>query len=101
MLQTSHARFKSGNIDKQVSNVIRNRMNINDIDFSTITDYLILIIFILTLINESKTDIKHLIKEYAETVEKLHCQVPSSVFNQIMRTDYKSKLNCLKKIFNL
>ena len=94
-------RFKSGNIDKQVSNVIRNRMNINDIDFSTITDYLILIIFILTLINERKTDIKHLIKEYAEIVEKLHSQVPSSVFNQIMRTDYKSKLNCLKKIFNL
>jgi len=76
-------------------------MNISGIDFSTITDYLILLIFVLTLINENKTDIKHLIKEYAETVEKLHSQVPSSVFNQIMRTDYKSKLSCLKTIFNL
>ena len=94
-------RFKSGNIDKQISNVIHNRLNIDNVDFTTITDYLILIVFILTLIDESKTDIKYLIKRYQEIVEKLYNQIPNHVFNQIMNTDYKNKLKNLKKTFTL
>jgi abortive infection bacteriophage resistance protein len=90
-------RFKTGHIDKQVSNAITNRMSVKNVNFSTITDYLILLVYILDLIGESKTEIKHLIKEYSDIINKLYTQIPNSVFHQIMNTDYHQKINNLIK----
>ncbi len=89
-------RFKTGHIDRQVSNAIMNRMLVKSVNFSTITDYVILLVYILDLIGENKTEIKHLIKEYSDIVNKLYTQIPSREFHQIMSTDYQKKLNNLK-----
>ena len=43
-------RFKTGNIDNQVSNAISNVTGVKDISFGTITDYLVLLIYQLKLI---------------------------------------------------
>lgn len=72
-------------------------MGVKNISFTTITDYLILIIFVLELIGESKTEYKRLIKDYSETVERLHSLIPNNTFNQIMSTDFRNKLDELKK----
>lgn len=90
-------RFCTGNINKQVSRAITNATGVLGITFETITDYLILIVYLLTLLKVSKSDIRRLISSFVECVEKLRKAVPISIFNQIITTDSNTKILTLKK----
>ena len=90
-------RFKKGEIHKQVSNAISNATDINNISFDTITDYLILIIYQLKLLKFSKTELKRIISEFENAVEKLRNSIPINYFNQIIYTDNNNKIKKLKK----
>ena len=89
-------RFRTGNIDKQVSNAILNASGVSNVNFTTITDYLVLIIYIMKLLGETKTEMKRVISGYTDIVEKLRTQIPISVFNQIIYTDNNVKIKALK-----
>lgn len=89
-------RFRTGNIDKQVSNAILNATRVSNVNFTTITDYLVLIIYIMKLLGETKTEMKRVISGYTDIVEKLRTQIPISVFNQIIYTDNNAKIKALK-----
>ena len=89
-------RFKTSSIDKQVSNAICNVSSIGPLTFETITDWLILVIYILKLLKVTKTEMKRLIASYDEAVEKLHSSVTTSVFNQIIHTDNHTKISKLR-----
>ena len=89
-------RFRTGNIDKQVSNAILNATRVSNVNFTTITDYLVLIIYIMKLLGETKTEMKRVISGYTDIVEKLRTQIPISVFNQIIYTDNNVKIKALK-----
>ena len=89
-------RFRTGNIDKQVSNAILNATRVSNVNFTTITDYLVLIIYIMKLLGETKTEMKRVINGYTDIVEKLRTQIPISVFNQIIYTDNNAKIKALK-----
>ena len=64
--------------------------------FDTITDYLVLIIYQQKLLGASKTDMKRLISDYVDCVEKLRQSIPITVFNQIIYTDNKQKIGKLR-----
>lgn len=81
------ARFRSSNIGKQVGNAILNASTINCSSFDTITDWIVLIVYQLKLLHTTKTELKHLISEYEEAVEKFRNSVPTSIFNQIIHTN--------------
>lgn len=93
-------RFRTNNIHKQISNVIHNVTGINDIKFNTITDYIILIIFELKLLKLTKTEMKQVVSNYESIVENLRRNVPAHIFNQIVHTDSKDKLDQLKKFIS-
>lgn len=90
------ARFKTGNIDNQVSNAISNATGVKGITFGTITDYLVLLIYQLKLIHISKTELRRLISGFSEAQERLRSAVPTSVYNQIIHTDNNRKIQALK-----
>ena len=90
-------RFKSNNIDKQVSSAIANATGVSGLSFETITDYLVLLIYQMKLIGVTKTELKKVISGFSDTVEKLRNSIPISIFNQIIHTDYNSKIAALKK----
>ena len=90
-------RFQTGSIDKQVSNSIYNVTGVSGVSFETISDYLVLVIYLLSLLKMSKNDMKRLITSYVECTEKLRKAIPTSVFNQIIRTDNNAKIAALKK----
>lgn len=89
-------RFRSGKIDKQVSNAIANAIGIKGITFETITDYLILLIYQLKLLKVSKTEMKKMISEFEDIVEKLRISIPANIFAQIIHTDNHFKIQQLK-----
>lgn len=90
-------RFRTGHIDKQVGNAISNASGVKDISFETITDYLILLIYQLKLLEVPKTDMKRLIADFENALERLRNNIPISIFNQIIHTDNSSKIAQLKK----
>lgn len=90
-------RFKKSNIDKQVSNAITNATGVTNITFDTITDYLVLIVYQLSLIHVSKNELRKLISAFAECTERLRKEIPISIYNQIILTDSNVKISALKK----
>jgi len=90
-------RFKNSNIGKQLSSTLKSELGIENITFKTITDYLILIVYLLMLFRLPKPDIKKLISNYEDTVEKLRNNIPTSIFHQIVHTDSSNKIKLLNK----
>lgn len=90
-------RFKSGNIDRQVKHAIENATGVTGLNFVTITDYLILIIYQLKLFHVTKTEMKRMIACFDSIVEQLRNSVPTNIFNQIIHTDNNAKIVQLKK----
>lgn len=89
-------RFKTNQIDNQISNVISNITGIKNLTFQTITDYVILIVYILKLIKSTKSDINRIIQKYTKIVENFRAKIPISPFNQIIYTDNNIKIQSLK-----
>lgn len=90
------ARFKTSNIDNQVNNAILNVSSIGPLSFDTITDWIVLIIYILKLLKVSKTEMKRVITSFEDSVERLRSNVSTSIFTQIIHTDHQAKINALK-----
>ncbi|MGO4997312.1 Abi family protein [Oribacterium sp. Sow4_G1_1] len=89
-------RFKTGSIDKQISNAISNATSVSGITFDTITDYLVLLTYQLKLIGISKTELRRLIAGFSDAQEKLRSAIPASTYNQIIHTDNNRKIQALK-----
>lgn len=91
------ARFKTGEIDKQVSNAISNETGCRNITFDTITDYLVLLIYQLKHINSNKNELMAVISSFKKETEKLRKLIPISIFNQIIYTDNNAKIKKLER----
>lgn len=90
-------RFRTGNIDRQVSSAISNATKVSGLSFETITDYLVLVVYQLKLLHVSKNELKRLITGFEDIAEKLRSNIPTSIFNQIIHTDNNAKIATLKK----
>ena len=91
------ARFRTSNIDKQVRNAISNATGVLNLNFDTVTDYLVLIVYQLSLFKMSKNDMKRLISSFEECTERLRVAIPFKVYSQIIRTDNNAKIAALRK----
>ena len=90
-------RFRTGSIDNQVKNAISNSTGVVGITFETITDYLVLVVYLLSMLKMSKNDMKRLISSFSDCTEKLRKAIPINVYNQIIRTDNNVKIAALRK----
>ena len=90
-------RFRTGGINQQISSAITNATGVSKLTFETITDYLVLVVYLLSLLKVSKNEMKRLITSFVEYTEKLRNSIPTSVYNQIIRTDNNAKIRALKK----
>lgn len=90
-------RFRTGSIDNQVKNAISNATGVVGITFETITDYLVLVVYLLSMLKMSKNDMKRLISSFSDCTEKLRKAIPINVYNQIIRTDNNVKIAALRK----
>lgn len=94
-------RFSNGSkIDKQVSNALTNATGVKNITFKTITDYLVLIIYILKALKVTKTEMKRIVNNFQEITDELRNKIPTNVYNRIVYTDYTNKLMQLRKFIS-
>ena len=90
-------RFCSGDIATQLGNAIKNATDIDNLTFQTITDYLVLIVYLLNLLQIPKHTIEKIITDFENIVQELRNGIPIKIFNKIIYTDNRKKLEKLKK----
>lgn len=90
-------RFKTSQVSNRISNYISQETGINNINFSTIVDYIILIVFLMKLLQRNKTDLFSIIRNFEDCCEFLRNSVPISIYSKIIYTDTRHKLSVLKK----
>lgn len=90
-------RFKDSNIDSTLCNYIENEIGCSNIEFNTITDYILIIVMLLKKYEISKTELNHFINEYENLIEDFRGKIPYSIYSEVIHTDVKLKLTKLRK----
>ena len=89
-------RFKDGNINNTLCKYLENEIGCSGIDFNTITDYIIIISMLLKKYDVPKSEINKFIIDYEKLVEDFRKKIPFNVYNKIIFSNNKNKLNALK-----
>ena len=84
-------RFKTGSISKGVAELLCAQMSVSCIDFSSITDYILLIVYLMKAIRCSATECRQFVSSYIDVVEQFRGEVPYAVFSQVIPTDLRPK----------
>lgn len=90
-------RFKRNNIDTNLCNYLEQELNCKNITFNTITDYILLIAFLMKKFEINKKEINNFINQYELTVDEFRNQIPINIFMKIIYTDNNTKIQNLKK----
>ena len=93
----SDVRFKTGGISKNIGKLLKSETSINSVNFSDITDYIILVIYLLGLLKLPKTDRKRLVSDYEGILLHYKKELPNSIYGSFVRTETQEKLKLLKK----
>lgn len=89
-------RFRHRNIHKTLIKALSYDTNIQGINFTSITDYIILVIYILKKFNKTNKELNKSISDFIRIVEDLKQNIPQSIFDQIVLTNDLQKLQMLK-----
>ncbi len=89
-------RFKTSKVSKNLISSLEKETGIRGISMETITDYLILNIYILKNLGIVKTKLKSTLSEYIRLKEKLRNEIDISDHMKIFPSDTRNKLNMLE-----
>ena len=89
-------RFRHRNINKTLLNALCQDTGIQGINFKSITDYIVLVIYILKKLNKNNKELLKIINDFIRTIDSLKQNMPQSILNQIVLTNDLQKLQTLK-----
>lgn len=90
-------RFKDSKVDSTLCRYIENEIGCTNVDFSTITDYIIIITMLLKKYEISKKELNKFIDEYESVIEEFRNNIPFNIYSQVIHTDTKTKLTQLRQ----
>ena len=93
----SDVRFKTGGISKNIGKLLKSEAGIDSTNFSDITDYVILVVYLLGLLKLPKTDRKRLVSGYEGILLRYKKELPRGIYGHFVRTEAQNKLKLLKK----
>jgi abortive infection bacteriophage resistance protein len=96
---TFDTRFKTAKIRDQIPALLTREMSLPSaatLHFDTSTDYLVLVVYLARCLGMPKREIAALIRRYAAHAEELRARVPQRVFDMIVHTDNRTKLDGLR-----
>ena len=89
-------RFRTFDPNKTMKRCLEIEIGVNNIDFETISDYIILICYFLKLLKVSKNEIKAFIREFEKIITNYCATVNSNVSRIVIRPDLQARLSSLK-----
>ena len=90
-------RFQSGSINTGVSQLLKQETGVGKTDFTDITDYVVLLVYLMRRMGFTKTECKQLIAGYEAIVERYRAELPFNVFSRIIKTTARGKLSALRR----
>lgn len=93
----SDVRFKSGGISNRIGKLLKSETDIDSVNFADITDYIVLIVYFLSLLKLSKTDRRRLISDFEAILIKYKKELPVGIYGRLFRTETSKKLKTLRK----
>ena len=90
-------RFKDSNINSSLCKYIEDEINCTNVNFKTITDYILIIAILLKKYEISKAELNHFVNEYENIIEEFRNNIPFNIYSQVIHTDTKIKLTQLRK----
>lgn len=90
-------RFKSSHPNNALIQCISLDTGINNISFKTIVDYLILIIYMLKKFGTTKTEMNKIVSEFEVIADQVRNQIPINIYNKILYTNTRMKVNLIKE----
>lgn len=89
-------RFRTRNINKTLQKALAYDTGIQGINFTSITDYIILVVYILKKLNKTNNELNKNINEFIKITDTLKLNIPQPVYDQIILTNDLQKLQKLK-----
>ncbi|HIU52202.1 MAG TPA: hypothetical protein IAB70_06300 [Candidatus Merdicola faecigallinarum] len=86
-------RFRERNTNKALHKVIENDTKIQKISFNGITDYIILVSYILKKLDKNNNEIYRNINDYLKYVKNLKSCISKQIYDQIIFTSDEQKIN--------
>ena len=93
-------RFIRSNVDNSLAHMLENATGIKQIKFRNITDYVILVTFMLKCFGVAKRDMKKLVNDTLDCLEELRSNLPYNIYAKIVQTDTRKKLHDLLKFIS-
>lgn len=90
-------RFKDSNANQVLCKYLENEIGCSNIDFNTITDYILLIALLLKKYEIPKKELNRFITDYESIIEEFRSNIPFNIYSQIIHTDTKAKLEKMRK----
>lgn len=90
-------RFKSGSINTGVAQLLKQETGVGKIDFTDITDYVILLVYLMRRMGFTKTECKQLVAGYESILEKYRAELPFIIYSKLIKTSAHGKLNALRQ----
>lgn len=90
-------RFQSGNINTGVSKLLKLETGVSGIDFTDITDYIVLVVYLMHCMGLTKTECKQFITGYEGIIEKYRTELPFNMYSCIIGNTTQRKLAVLRQ----
>ncbi|MDU1280425.1 MAG: Abi family protein [Clostridium sp.] len=94
-------RFKARKIDETLILCLENDMGITNINFETIVDYVILIVYLLKNIQATKLELNAFVSSFEIIINEVRKNIKISEYSKILHTDTRNKINLLKTYIKL
>ena len=93
-------RFKDSNIGKQLTEYFNIKMNVKNLKFDRITDYLAVIILISSSLGYNKTELRKIVKAYELNLNELRQNLNTSTYDKVIGTDVRNKIKQINYYIN-
>lgn len=85
-------RFKTGRISTGLTLLIKQEMGIGKVDFSDITDYVLLLVLLMSKMRFTKTECRQLLNGYQAIIEKYRAELPFDIYSKLIKTTARNNL---------
>lgn len=90
-------RFKSGSINTGAAQLLKQETGVGEIDFTDITDYVILLVYLMRCMGFTKTECRQLVAGYESILEKYRAELPFIIYSKLIKTSAHGKLTALRQ----
>lgn len=85
-------RFQSGSINTGVTQLIKQETSIGKVDFKDVTDYVVLLVYLMRRMGFTRTECRQLLSGYEAIIERYRAMLPFDVYSKLVRTDARNKI---------